>query len=70
MVNDKLDVTDAEDETLEDVEDDGDDEDAALDFVVGALELAAAELDAEDVEADDELGYADRLGKMPELAIA
>ena len=62
MVNGKLDVTDAEGDTLGDVDAD---ESPALDFVAGALELAAAELFPDDSEADK-----DRLGRMPELAIA
>jgi hypothetical protein len=61
VVNGKLDVADVIDKAPRDVEDD---EDPALDFVAGTLELAAAELFAEDGEADD-----DRLGRKLELAI-
>lgn len=62
VVNGKLDVTDAEGDTLGDIDDD---EDPALDFVAGALELAAAELFTDDGKADE-----DKPGRMLELAIA
>ena len=52
MVNGKLDVADVIDKAPTDVEDD---EEPALDFVAGALELTAAELFAEDAEEDDVL---------------
>jgi len=62
VVNGRLAVTNAEGDTLGDV---NAVESPALDFVAGALELAAAELFPDNPEADK-----DRLGKMLELAIA